>query len=94
VKVRPVDFVELVGFTAGRLMEDAVRTWNDALIVRVHGEEVDAIGLSLIVGTKACGDEISLAIIVPERTWIVPSSGGDDRFWRRPGSFGRDAEAI
>src|ERR1035438_5682524 len=69
-------------------MENAVRVFHDAVVTGGHRKEMDAIFLSILVGTEPSSYQIAFAIVVPERTRVIPAYCGDDSFYRRPRAFG------
>src|ERR1017187_1335297 len=69
-------------------MENAVRVFHDAVVTCGHRKEMDAIFLSILVGTEPSSYQIAFAIVVPERTWVIPACCRDDSFYRRPRAFG------
>src|ERR1035441_538526 len=69
-------------------MENAVRVFNNAVIISGHRKEMDAIFLSILVGTEPSSHEIAFAVVVPERRRVIPACCCDDSFYRRPRAFG------
>ena len=73
MEIHTSDLVELVGLAATRLMEYAVRVLRNEVITSGHRKEVDAIFLSIFVGTEPGSHQIAFAIVVPERTRVIPA---------------------
>jgi hypothetical protein len=94
MEIHTSDLVELIGFAAARLMEYAVRVLRNAVITSGHRKEVDAILLSILVGTEPGSYQIAFAIVVPERTRVIPACCCDDSLTGDHEPSGRLAEVI
>lgn len=79
VVIDAVEFVELVCLAASRLMNDLIRLRNQIAAIGRQLPQMDFIAVA-----KIGADQISLAIVVPERTTIVPARRAQHRVQRFP----------
>src|ERR1035441_8129146 len=89
VIVETVELVEFIGFATARLVDDLAGFKFDPETVRTHLEEMDVVGFPICRIEREIGrDQVGFAIVVPERSGIIPAGGLHQTSERRPGASG------